>query len=120
MADEKFTAKDSQYVLVCMAPDVCWTPIGKKVLPIPYAIAHSMDRAEQCSKNVFVEGKPAYLHANSYVDNVRGDEPGTKGGVVTGVNMKVSHSLQHSPSVFVNGKHAVRTGDKVYMNTRKP
>lgn len=120
MALEKFTAQDGQFVLVCMAPDVCWTPIGDKKLPIPYPITHTMANAKQCSRNVYVNGKPAYMHANSYVDNVSGDNPGTDGGVVTGVNMKVSHSQQHSPSVFVNGKPSVRTGDTVYMNTRKP
>lgn len=120
MADEKFTAKDAQFVLVNMAPDVCWTPIGDEVVPVPYAISHAMDLAQQCSRNVFVNGKPAFLHANSYVDDVRGDEPGTDGGVVSGVHNKISHSLQHSPSVFVNGKPTVRTGDMVFMNTKKP
>lgn len=120
MAFEKATAKDGQYVLICMAPDVCWTPIGKKKVPIPYFITHTMATAQQCSKNVFFNGKPAYLHANSYVDNVSGDEPGVKGGVVTGVNMKVSHSQQHSPTVYINGKPMVRTADVVLMNTKKP
>lgn len=120
MAEEKATAKDAQYVLVCLAPDVCWTPIGKTVVPIPYQISHNMSQAQQCSRNVFIEGKPAFLHANSYVDNVKGDEPGTKGGVVTGVNVKISHSMRHSSSVFINGKPMVRTNDMVYMNTQKP
>ncbi len=120
MANEKATAKNAEFVLVCMAPDVCWTPIGSKKVPIPYFITHTMATSQQCSRNVFFNGKAAYLHANSYVDNVTGDEPGIKGGVVTGVNMKVSHSQQHSASVYINGKPMVRTGDMVLMNTKKP
>ena len=49
------------------------TPVGEKVLPIPYAISHTMDQSEQCSQDVFVNGKPAFLHSMSYVDNVQGD-----------------------------------------------
>ncbi len=120
MADEKATAKNAEFVLICMAPDVCWTPIGDKKIPLPYAITHTMATAQQCSRNVFFNGKAAYLHANSYVDNVTGDEPGVDGGVVTGVNMKVSHSQQHSPTVYINGKPMVRTADTVLMNTKKP
>jgi Domain of unknown function (DUF4150) len=120
MADEKITAKDAQFTLIGMAPDVCWTPVGKYKVPIPYPVVHTMSSAKQCSSNVFIDGKAAYLHDNSYVDNVTGDEAGVKGGVVTEVNMKVSHSEQKSSSVFINGKPMVRTGDKVFMNTKKP
>ena len=120
MADERATAKDAAYVLVSMPPDVCLTPIGPYVVPIPYPITHKMDQSAQCSRNVFFNDKPAFLHGMSYVDNVKGDEPGVRKGVVTGVHMKVSHSLQKSPSVFINGRAMVRTGDMVHMNTRKP
>jgi Domain of unknown function (DUF4150) len=120
MADEKITAQDGQFMLVSMAPDVCWTPVGRYKVPIPYPIIHTMASAQQCSHNVFIDGKPAFMHANSYVDKVMGDEPGVKGGIMTEVNMKVSHSKQHSASVYINGKPMVRTGDTVFMNTKKP
>lgn len=120
MADERITSRDGQYVLISMAPDVCLTPIGNSVVPIPYPISHRMDQAQQCSSNVYVNGHPVYLHGLSYVDKVQGDEAGSKGGVITGVHQKISHSLQKSATVFVNGHPIVRTGDKVHMNTRKP
>lgn len=120
MADERFTAKDSDYVLVCMAPDVCLTPLGNSLVPIPYPITHDMGKSAQCSVNVFVNDKPAFMHGLSYVDDVQGDAPGNKGGVVSGVYGKVSHSIAHSPGVFVNGHPIVRTGDRVHMNTKKP
>ena len=120
MAHEKITAKDSQYVLVSLAPDVCLTPIGNSVVPIPYAISHAMDQSEQCSENVFVNDKAVFLHGLSFVDKVKGDEAGSKGGVVSGVHKQVSHSLQKSRNVYVNGHLIVRTGNKVHMNTKKP
>lgn len=120
MADERITTKDSQYMLVSMAPDVCLTPVGNSVVPIPYAISHAMDQSEQCSENVFLNDKAVFLHGLSFVDKVKGNEAGSKGGVVSGVNGKVSHSLQKSTNVYVNGHLIVRTGDRVHMNTKKP
>lgn len=120
MATERITAKDGAYVIVSMAPDVCLTPMGNSVVPIPYAISHKMDQSEQCSKNVFVNDKAVFLHGLSFVDKVKGDEAGSKGGVVSGVNGKVSHSLQKSANVYVNGHLIVRTGDTMHMNTGKP
>lgn len=120
MATERWTAKNGEFVLISMAPDVCFTPVGDKSIPLPYPITHNMDKSEQCSTNVFIEGKPAFLHNTSYVDNAEGDAPGSDGGIVTGVTGKVSHSIFKSDNLFVNGKHVVRTGDQVFMNTKKP
>jgi hypothetical protein len=119
MAIEKATAKDGQYVLVSILPDVCITP-DRKGIPVPYPITHRMDQSQQCSPNVFFEGKSAYLHEESYVDNVTGDEAGGGLGVVSGTHMEISRSIDHSPSVYVNGCKIVRTGDLVWMNREKP
>lgn len=120
MADEHITAKDSEFVLISLAPDVCWTPIGDKSVPIPYPITHDMGKSTQCSDNVYVDGKPVFLHRMSFVDNVEGDEPGSDGGVVSRVNMKISHSLMYSRNVYVNGHEVVRTGDMMHMNAKRP
>jgi uncharacterized Zn-binding protein involved in type VI secretion len=121
MADERATAKDADYVLISMSPDVCFTGSKvKKKLPLPFPIVHNMASAQQCSDNVFINGEPAFMHAMSYVDDVHGDELGTGGGIVSTVNMEVSHSEQRSSSVFINGFPMVRTGDMVFMNTKKP
>jgi uncharacterized Zn-binding protein involved in type VI secretion len=119
MADEAATAKDAQFVLISMVPDVCLTP-GKAGYPIPYPITHKMDQSEQVSPNVFFDGNAAYLHNESYVDNVTGDEPGKGRGVVSQTNVNISHSIEKSASVYVNGKPIVRTGDKMWMNWKKP
>lgn len=118
MADENIVSKDARFRITNLAPDVCLTP-GKSGYPIPYPITHSMDQSLQCSPNVFLQGKGVYLHNESLVDNVTGDEPGKGGGVVSQVNTKVSHSIAHSQNVFVNGRQIVRTGDLVWMNWKK-
>ncbi len=118
MADENIVAKDERFRITCLTPDVCLTP-GKSGYPVPYPITHTMDQSEQCSPNVFLQGKPLFLHNESFVDKVTGDEPGKGGGVVSQVNTKISHSIEHSKSVYVNGRPIVRTGDSVWMNWKK-
>lgn len=118
MADENIVSKDSRFRITSLAPDVCLTP-GKSGYPVPYPITHTMDQSLQCSPNVFLQGKPVYLHNESSVDNVKGDEPGKGGGVVSQVNTKISHNIDHSKSVYVNGRQIVRTADKVWMNWKK-
>ena len=120
MAIMAATYKDSQFIITCLTPDVCLTPMGPNVVPVPYPITHNMETSKHCSKNVFMDDKPVFLHGESFVDACHGDEPGVKGGVVTGVQGKVSHSITNSPSVYVNGKQMVRTGDQVWMNQKPP
>ncbi len=119
MAHEAATARDAQFILVSLLPDVCLTP-SKSGYPVPYAITHKMDQSEQCSPNVFFRGQPAFLHNESYVDNVRGDEAGAGKSLISGTHVKISHSIDKSPSVHVNGRPIVRTGDLMWMNWAKP
>ena len=119
MAIEAATAKDAQFVLISIAPDVCFTP-KKPGYPIPYPITHKMDQSEQVSPNVFFKGKAAYLHNESFVDNVKGDELGKGKGVISQTHVKISHNIGKSSSVFVNGKQIVRTADMMWMNWKKP
>ncbi|MCA0242748.1 MAG: DUF4150 domain-containing protein [Proteobacteria bacterium] len=119
MALEHLVSRDGQFVVVCLTPDVCLTP-GKTGYPIPYPITHKLDEARQCSANVFQQGEPVYLDNESYVDNVHGDEPGKGGGVISQVNVKISHNIAKSANVFINGRSAVRTGDAMWMNWKRP
>lgn len=118
MALEHLVSKDAQFRVVNLTPDVCLTP-GKTGYPVPYPITHTLDRAQQCSDDVYQQGKPVYLGNDSYVDRVMGDEPGQGGGVISQVNVKISHNIGQSRNVYVNGRPIVRTGDPMWMNWRK-
>ena len=47
-------------------------------------------------ENIVSKDKAVYLHNQSFVDNVKGDEPGKGGGVVSQVGVKISHDVDHS------------------------
>jgi Domain of unknown function (DUF4150) len=118
MAINPALAKNADFMLICTSPDVCFTP-SKPYAPTPYPIVHKLDQSKKVSKNVFFKGKPAYLHKLSYVDNVQGDQPGMGKGLVSQTNMKVSHNIAKSSTVYVNGKPIVRAGDAAWMNWSK-
>jgi hypothetical protein len=119
MADENIVAKDGRFRLVSLAPDVCLTP-SKSGYPVPYPITHTMDLSQQCSPNVFLQDMPVYLHNESFVEGVKGDEPGAGLGVISDTHVTISHNIAKSGNVFVNGQQIVRTGDSMWMNWRKP
>ena len=119
VAEENIVSKDKRFRIVSLTPDVCLTP-DRAGYPVPYPITHLLDQSEQCSPNVFLQGKPVYLHNESYVDHVRGDEAGGGKGVVSQTHVRISHDIEHSRTVFVNGQQIVRTGDMMWMNWEKP
>ena len=119
MALENIVAKDGRFMMMSMAPDVCLTP-GKSGKPIPYPIMDTLESSKQCSPNVFLQGQPVFMHNQSYANDVTGDEPGKGGGIISTTQLEISHSIDKSPSVFVNGYPIVRTADMVWMNWEDP
>jgi Domain of unknown function (DUF4150) len=116
MATERITARDNEYVVISLAPSVNLTPVGKDKIPLPYPMNHKMGQSKHTSTNVFINDEPAFLHGLSTVANAKGDAAGSKKGIVSGVQGKISYSIDKSATVFINGKPIVRTGDVMGMN----
>ena len=68
------------------APDVCKTPTPVGTIPIPYPSIGMVNQAQGTSTHVKAVGKPA-VTTNSKIPQSTGDEAGTAGGVVSGMNM---------------------------------
>ena len=117
MADENIVSKDDRFRITFLTPDVCLTP-GKTGYPVPYPITHSMDQSLKCSPNVYLQDQPVYLHNESSVDNVKGDEPGTGGGVKSGVNVGKVWADEASTNVRSERRRIVRHGDHCWMNMK--
>lgn len=108
--------KDGSFVAVTELPDWCWTPVGEGYVLVPYPLIAFLSDEEAPSPDVYFNRQPAVMLDHSYVRKVYGDEAGTGGGVMTGVNEGTVLPDTASSSVFVNGKRLVRHGDKVWMN----
>ena len=75
---------------MAIAPDVCKTPSPGGPVPIPYPNVAASSDLDKGTKSVRIEGNPAAI-ASSPLKKSTGDEPGTLGGVVSGVTRPCSY-----------------------------
>lgn len=93
-------------------PDVCKSPVD----PVPYTnTAYSRD-LENGTTTVLSNGDAMCGILGSRFFPSYDDEPGTGGGVISGVNMHQATWLSWSPDVFFEGKPVTRLTDKMLMN----
>jgi hypothetical protein len=108
------TTKDNG---ICFAfPNVCWTPapIVERV-PIPYPSIGQLDDAKDTTEKVEVGGKPV-VTSDSSIESTKGDQAGTKKGVVSQeVSGKVEF-VSYSTTVMAEGAYVVRMGDQTKQN----
>lgn len=105
--------------IVCLAPDVCLTPVGAAIVPIPYMIVSQLSWAQKTVASTQLTGMEAFTMA-SRTDKVTGDEPGVKGGVVSGVNRGWCRPRSNKTSVFVDGRELIQNDNLYDMNCAGP
>jgi hypothetical protein len=99
------------------SPDPCLTP--SPPVPVPYVnVAFSKDLADH-ARTVFADGEGIALSDSNFSTSV-GDEPGTAGGVVSGVNKGKAIFLNYSMDVFAEGKNVCRLSDPMMNNGNAP
>ena len=98
-------------------PDVCWTRIGKVVVPIPYANTGRSSDTVQGPATVKTDGQMPMVKQALYSRST-GDEPGRYGGVVSGVNRSVCEFMSYSFDVKFEGRNVCRLGDKLFHNRK--
>ena len=94
-------------------PDVCKTPSPGGPVPIPYPniVMTETANVSTCSKKVFFVGMNAFNLKTKWPQSM-GDEAGTAGGVVSGLNMgevgftmgSISVKIEGSPAVFMTSQ----------------
>ncbi len=105
--------------IICLAPDVCLTPVGNAVVPIPYMIVSQLDWSERTVSSTQFTGQEAFTMA-SRTKKVTGDEPGTKGGVQSGVNKGWCRPISKKTNVFVKGAELIQNDNMYDMNCNGP
>jgi uncharacterized Zn-binding protein involved in type VI secretion len=98
-------------------PDFCKTPPNGT--PVPYVnVAYSKD-LQNGSRTVSTDGEPAALKDSMFLPSY-GDEPGTMGGVISGVNRGKAKFSNYSMDVFIEGRNVARLYDPMTMNGNGP
>lgn len=118
---EKSAARHSgrAATIVCLAPDVCKTQVGSAVVPIPYMIVSQLSWSQKTVGSTQMTGLDAFTMA-SRTDKVTGDEPGTLGGVKSGVNRGWCRPKSNKSSVFVEGRELIQNDNLYEMNCAGP
>jgi len=96
-------------------PDICLTPAGPSLVPVPYPNVVQAKDLKDGTKQVKVMGGPAMTKA-SHIARSTGNEAGTGGGVVTGGKKGKAYVLTTSLNVRFEGELVVRHLDLLTHN----
>lgn len=103
---------------VCSAPDACKTP--PQGAPVAYVNTAFSRDLQNGSVTVSADGgNPCALKDSGFQPST-GDEPGTLGGVVSGVNLGQAKFTNYSMDVKIEGRNAARLSDPMSMNGNGP
>jgi len=105
--------KASDGIATSSGPDVCKTP--PQPLPVPYVnVALSSDLANG-TVTVLVDGQSVAVKDSEFSTS-SGDEPGTLGGITSGVNKGKAKFSNYSIDVTFEGRSVARLSDPMTMN----
>ncbi len=119
MAYYQGARKKKKARIICLTPCVCKTPLGKKVVPVPYMISANLEDSVNLSQKCNMNGDPVFT-MDSRVTCCTGNEAGTAGGVVSGVNTGWCRPKTHTSMMRIEGAFVVRDGDEFEMNCAGP
>lgn len=116
MADHVGARKQGGWTIYSLAPDVCKTPMGSAMVPVPYPITSQLSAAVSTAKSVRLNGHPAVVFDMSQTPSSQGDAPGSGTGIKSGTVGSACWPLDKSGSVRAEKKWVVRHLDKFWMN----
>ena len=90
-------------------PDVCKTPVGPAIVPIPYPNISMGATAMPSSAAMKVLIAGGFAHTvGTQIPMSNGDQPGVAGGLISGCIMGPTKFLMGSTATFFGGKPAAR------------
>jgi len=116
-ANSKGIAHQGSGGLSTVFPDVCLTPVGNAVVPIPYPNIGKSKDTTKGPKSVKTDGKMSMVKGAKYSKST-GDEAGSKKGVVSGTNKDECEFMMYSFDIKFEGKNVCRLGDPLFHNKK--
>jgi hypothetical protein len=98
-------------------PDVCKTPVGSAVVPIPYPNIGKSSDTSKGPKSVFTDGEMPMVKEAQYSMS-SGDEAGSLKGVISSDQKGVCEFMMYSFDVKFEGKNVCRLGDPLFHNKK--
>lgn len=97
--------------------DVCKTPSPGGPVPVPYPNIALSAQTSKGSKTVSCDGNPIMLKSSCFSMS-SGDEPGSIGGVKSGVIKGQADPVNYSFDVKVEGQNVFRRSDPMMQNKK--
>jgi len=119
MASNEAARKTGEAMVISTQPDVCLTPMGPNMVPVPYPVIGKFGNVSGEKTTVQFGGDPA-VTMGSRVTKVTGDEAGTGGGLVSGTKGGHCRPVTHSTSVRVHGEYVLYHSTQMWMNCAGP
>ncbi|MEO0765960.1 MAG: PAAR-like domain-containing protein [Pseudomonadota bacterium] len=107
--------KDGANMIIGKGPDVCKTPVGSSMVPVPYMTLVTLGPALRTAKTVRNNSKHDF-NLNTRTRLVTGHEPGVGKGVKDAGYKGFAHVRTASSTVFSEGWAVVRHGDPAWIN----
>jgi hypothetical protein len=103
--------------VVISGPDVCLTPMGSSLVPVPYTNIARSASLKGGTKSVKVNGCMGAIDGCCYIMST-GDLPGIGAGVVSGTVGGKAEFINCSFDVKIEGKGVCRNSDPMTQNSR--
>ena len=98
-------------------PDVCKTPVGPSIVPIPYPNLGQASDTSKGPKSVKTDGQMPMVKGAQYSTST-GDEAGTAKGIMSSTTKGVCEFMMYSFDVKFEGKNVCRLGDPLFHNKK--
>ncbi|WP_082578626.1 DUF4150 domain-containing protein [Lysobacter sp. Root690] len=118
MAKDYTARKQSGWKVVSLAPDVCKTPMGSSVPPVPYPVIAKLQQTVQPTSTVRVNSHYVVLFDASKTPKTIGDAPGRANGIKSGTVEADCWPKTRSSTVRFEGRRIIRHDDVFWMNGR--
>lgn len=116
MASNLTARKESGWKVFSVPPDVCKTPMGSSVVPVPYPVYTELQDAIEVVESVKANGHPVVVFDRSKAPKTIGDKAGSATGMKSGTVEAQCEPKTKSASVRAETKWIVRNGDEFWMN----
>ena len=115
MSNNVAARKDGANYIASTGPDVCKTPVGSSIVPVPYSSIAFLGSAARVNKTVRWNGKSDFM-LNSRTPNSLGTEPGVKKGIAKSGHLGPAAVKVTTGSVFSKSWATASHKDKAVIN----
>ncbi len=116
-ANSQGVSNTSSEAVVVSGPDVCLTPMGSSLVPVPYTNVAKSSSLSGGTKTVKVNGCMGAIDGCCYSTST-GDLPGIGTGVASGTVGSKAEFINYSFDVKIEGKGVCRNSDPMTQNNK--